>query len=948
MHGPNRSDRGHCGGAVGRLLATIVVLVSASVWPAADDEALVDIPDPNLRAAIESALGKGANASITVGEMGSLSGLEAAGAGIGVLTGLEHATALSELRLSDNLIEDIAPLAGLTRLSDLRLDGNRISNLRPLADLTSLDYLALDRNRIVDITPLAGMRRLDTVSLDGNRIVDVTPLAGQGELRQLSLGANSISDIGPLAELPNLGFLGLHDNRIADITPLAELRWNLRRLWLSDNEITSVAALARLTALQHLLLTANEITEVRSLADLTALQWLLLGDNRIADVTPLADLTNLELLSLNANQIVDLTPLANLTSLRSLDLTGNRVADVSALANLTALGVLWLRGNQIADITPVANLTGLIHLRLGNNLISDLRPLEQLGNLDELGLGDNAIDDVSPLAAIKNLSILRLFGNGIEHLGPLVENEGLRHNELVHVWGNPLSDHSRDVDIPTLEERGVRVIHSGHDVPFLPVGADAERQGFVRIVNKGERPYLPSPLAVWLRATDDAGRGRPAPFVALEQGRSAHFNSRDLEAGNPGKGLSGGVGAGDGGWRLELYPEMRAEVSAYMRTRDGFLTGMNALAPESAAGYRIATFNPGGNLAQVSILRLANPGRATANVTIRGVDDQGLPSAGEVRLDLRPGEARMLTAQQLESGRGLVGALGDGVGKWRLEVSADAAIQVMSLLESPTGHLTNLSSVPDNAATLPDGRTRHRVPYFPAADDPHGRQGFARVVNEQDATAAIEIEAFDRTGKRHGPTTLSVRARNTVHFNSRDLEAGNPDKGIPSGVGTGAGDWRLELTTPAEIRVLAYLRNTGDGFLTAMHDTVRGAADGQGGHVYEVAIFNPASNLGQVSQLRAVNEGEGPAEVTIAGIDDRGRASAEATPAEFTLAPGAARTITAQQLESGNGLTAGLGDGTGKWRLLVRSNQPLQLMNLLASPTGHLSNLSGARTRYEP
>ena len=36
--------------------------------------------------------------------------------------------------------------------------------------------------------------------------------------------------------------------------------------------------------------------------------------------------------------------------------------------------------------------------------------------------------------------------------------------------------------------------------------------------------------------------------------------------------------------------------------------------------------------------------------------------------------------------------LGDGRGKWRLSVSAGAGVLVQSLLESPTGHLTNLSS----------------------------------------------------------------------------------------------------------------------------------------------------------------------------------------------------------------------------------------------------------------
>ena len=67
--------------------------------------------------------------------------------------------------------------------------------------------------------------------------------------------------------------------------------------------------------------------------------------------------------------------------------------------------------------------------------------------------------------------------------------------------------------------------------------------------------------------------------------------------------------------------------------------------------------------------------------------------------------ARILTASELESGESphtqLAGGLGDGTGKWRLSVSADRPIQVMSLLELPTGHLTNLSRGQDGVGVPP-------------------------------------------------------------------------------------------------------------------------------------------------------------------------------------------------------------------------------------------------------
>ena len=222
------------------------------------------------------------------------------------------------------------------------------------------------------------------------------------------------------------------------------------------------------------------------------------------------------------------------------------------------------------------------------------------------------------------------------------------------MWRNPLNEYSKAQDIPALEDREARVIHTGDDVPFLPIADDAQRQGFVRIVNKTPLPVGGS-LRVWIHAVDDTGDSRGASSMYLRPVRSAHFNSDDLEVGNADKGNLEGVGAGEGGWRLELYPnsqELDMEISTYMRTSDGFLTAMNALAPETADGYRIAFFNPGSNTDQVSTLRLANPGYGRASVTIRGSrrPGRGFGRRGGGR-SWPPARRAMLTAQQLESGR---------------------------------------------------------------------------------------------------------------------------------------------------------------------------------------------------------------------------------------------------------------------------------------------------------
>ena len=147
--------------------------------------------------------------------------------------------------------------------------------------------------------------------------------------------------------------------------------------------------------------------------------------------------------------------------------------------------------------------------------------------------------------------------------------------------------------------------------------------------------------------------------------------------------------------------------------------------------------------------------------------------------------------------------------------------------------------------------------------------------------------------------TLSMGARETIHFNSDDLENGNVDKGLSAGSGRGQGDWRLKFESDLDIDVLTYIR-TSDGFLTAIHDAAP-IEDSR----YQVATFNPASNLDQVSSLRLMNPGMEDAEVTITGVDDAG--ASPGTVVHVAVPAGASVALTASHLESGAGVDGALG-----------------------------------------
>ena len=910
---------------------------------------------------------------------------------LGPLAGL---TALTHLWLSGNEIRELGPLAGMASLTQLYLGQNGISDVSPLADMTALTHLDLGNNAIRELGPLAGLTALTHLWLSGNEIRELGPLAGMASLTQLYLGQNGISDVSPLADMTALTHLDLGNNAIRELGPLAgltalthlylgrnaisdvaplvandglgrgdivDLRWNLlgpssRETHIPtlvqrgvevlftafhSPEIPEISDVGLRQAFERAMLTGSDIAEIgtldarnRGIEDLTGIEvaaglfTLFLDRNKITDIVPLVGLSRLTIpghrddglstLTLAHNMVEDLTPLAAMRSLRYLALDANSLRDLPPLPS--GLLYLYLSDNSISDIASLADLWFLRELDISANAITSLPPLGRhlagrslpwYDGLQYLHVDDNQVADISPLN-FEFLRELHFRNNAVRDLSPLLNAEALL---MVDARRNPLADDALAV-LDTLRERRVTVL-AGETVPYFPA-AGGSRQGFARIVNRSDEDGH-----VFIEAVDDAGVRARRARLDVGARRAVHFNSEDLEFGNAAKGLSGGVGAPTAGdWRLSVVSALDVEVLSYIRTQDGFVTAMHDVAADAMVPF----FNPGGNENQRSILRVVNTEAEPAKWTTGGYDDRGVwhPMAGS--LLVRPQHALTLTAQALEGAHGL----GDGQGKWRLRTRGFPWF-AMSLLESPTGHLVNLSTAPDNATPLADGGAMHRLPLFPAAGG--ARQGFARVINRSYSSGEVTIEAVDDKGVRSGPVRLTMRPRRAAHFNSADLEGGNAAKGLDGGVGVGAGDWRLEVASELDLMVLSYAR-TADGFLTSLHDLAPVAEDGS----HRVVFFNPGSNTGQVSKLRLINDGERAAAATVTGIDDHGNGSGTVT---LTVPAGSARTFTSAELEAGGaGLAGRLGDGSGKWRLRVRSDAPIAVMSLLETPSGHLTNVS--------
>ena len=312
----------------------------------------VNIVDPNLRAAINEALDKPANARITTDEMATLRHLEANNRDIENLTGLETAINLTDLSLSHNLISDLSPLRALTRLHHIGLEDNIISDLSPLAGLINLRGIHLHHNLIEDISPLSGLINAEWIGLGHNIVTDWSPLSGLKKLSGINMSHNPVADLAPLKDCLNLQYFHTWGTPILSLAPLSELP-KLREISICGGEIYDISALAKSASLKDLYLPGNEVRDISALASLTGLKRLSLENNQISDLSPLSGLTGLTWIDLHGNAITDVSPLTALSNVTWLDLSRNRITDVSSLTALRNLTWLGLTGNTITDVSSL-------------------------------------------------------------------------------------------------------------------------------------------------------------------------------------------------------------------------------------------------------------------------------------------------------------------------------------------------------------------------------------------------------------------------------------------------------------------------------------------------------------------------------------------------------------------------------------------------------------------
>ena len=254
-----------CGGKLqGSIVITAPITTTCTVEATFHSNTAVVFPDAGLDKVVRQALGLSPSDSISKARLVQLTNLEIPYGQIADLQGLQHATGLKRLFVSNNQITDLTPLANLTNLEDFSSYSNPIVNLQPLAALKKLKTLRLIDVPATDLKPLQGLQLTD-IGLSSSSPYDLSPLAGM-PLRRFYFWHNATADLSPLANAP-LEYVDLYNSKVKDLSGLKNLT-GLMSLTLTGSDVTDLSPLRQASRLGALNLLNSKVNNLDVLSEL--------------------------------------------------------------------------------------------------------------------------------------------------------------------------------------------------------------------------------------------------------------------------------------------------------------------------------------------------------------------------------------------------------------------------------------------------------------------------------------------------------------------------------------------------------------------------------------------------------------------------------------------------------------------------------------------------------
>jgi len=225
------------------------------------------------------------------------------------------------------------------------------------------------------------------------------------------------------------------------------------------------------------------------------------------------------------------------------------------------------------------------------------------------------------------------------------------------------------------------------------------------------------------------------------------------------------------------------------------------------------------------------------------------------------------------------------------------------------------------------------VPLLNAADN-YNEDPFIRFVNKTALAGKVSLLAYnDDNSNSKQVVSFILQPYESRQITAEHFEYNPEDRGLSGSIGYAQGNWHIDVQSSVELSLFSMIRYD-DGSLVDVSQSFKSDEFNQ----VHIDFVNPASNNNQQSILRIINPGNYSTQVVIKAVDDSGRHPHAVL--SFELKPHTVKLLTSEILENGgNGFSGSLGDGTGKWALMIQSEQAINIMNLIQIGT-RLSNLA--------
>ena len=250
-----------------------------------------------------------------IGALPMLKQLTLSGCGLTTAAGLETATGITHLDLSQNTIRDLSPLQAMEGLQEVTLHHNAVNDLTALSNLKNITKLDVSFNLLTSLTPIFNCTSLTSLSANNNT---VTALAG-------------------IEKLTALESFAIAANTLADVTPIAACT-SIKEVDISSNAIEDISCLSDLTNLEILNFSRNSVVELPAFSKDCALITIDGSHNKLESLKALKGLENLNNVYMDYNEeISSIAPLTSCNCIIQVKVYGTKVKDVSALLEMDVI-----------------------------------------------------------------------------------------------------------------------------------------------------------------------------------------------------------------------------------------------------------------------------------------------------------------------------------------------------------------------------------------------------------------------------------------------------------------------------------------------------------------------------------------------------------------------------------------------------------------------------------